>query len=60
MKPAIQGLDTAVAEWSKVLDTEVDQTVIVGNHPQRGIFHYVSDDFLTDEIFNRICQHKVA
>jgi hypothetical protein len=60
MKPAIQSLDTAVAEWSKVLDTEVDQTVIVGNRPQRGIFHYVSDDFLTTEIFNRICQHAVA
>jgi hypothetical protein len=60
MKSAIQGLDTAVAEWSKVLDTEVDQTVIVGNHSQRGILHYVSDNFLTDEIFNKICQHEVA
>jgi hypothetical protein len=60
MKSAIQGLDTTVSEWSKVLDIEIDKTVIVGNHTQRGILHYVSDDFLTNEIFNKICQHEVA
>ena len=59
MKSAIQGIHTAVSNWSTVLDIEIDQTVIVGNHSQRGIFHYVNDDFLTDKIFNKICQHEV-
>jgi hypothetical protein len=59
MKSAIQGIHTAVGNWFTVLDIEIDQTVIVGNHSQRGIFHYVNDDFLTDEIFNKICQLEV-
>jgi hypothetical protein len=60
MKSAIQGLYTAVNNWSTVLDTEIDKTVIVGNHPQRGILHYVNDEFLTNELFNKICQQEVA
>jgi hypothetical protein len=59
MKSAIQGIHTAVSNWSTILDTEIDQTVIIGNHSQRGIFHYVDDDFLTDKIFNKICQPEV-
>ena len=31
-----------------------DKSLIIGNHLQRNILHYVEDEFLTDKILHRL------
>lgn len=59
MKPALQSFSTEISDWSKVLSIDYNESLIVGNHVQRGVFHYVDDNFLSIEIFNNLCQQKV-
>jgi hypothetical protein len=56
MKPAIQGWKNIPHNWSSVLSTYMDNncTLKVGNYTQRGLFHYVEDEFLTDDIILKI------
>jgi len=56
MKPELQGLSTKFSKWSTVLSLDFNEGLTVGTYPQRGIFHYVEDDFLSDELFNKLCQ----
>jgi len=56
MKPELQGLATKFSKWSTVLPLDFDEGLTIGTYPQRGIFHYVEDDFLSDELFNKLCQ----
>jgi hypothetical protein len=54
MKSDIQSLGIKSAVWMNVLDTEYDGKLYIGNHVQRGIFHYVENDFLTADLFQRL------
>jgi len=54
MKSDIQSLGIKSAVWMNVLDTVYDGKLYIGNHVQRGIFHYVENDFLTADLFQRL------
>lgn len=60
MKPAIQGLSINFDKWSTVLAVDYDDVLTVGNYPQRGIFHYVEDDFLSKDLFNKLCRQLAS
>lgn len=57
MKSNLQQLALNTASWQSVLDCNLGDNLLIGNHVQRGVFHYVENDFLTDEIFNRVIEH---
>lgn len=56
MKPAIQGWKNIPINWSSVLSTYIDDScnLKVGNYVQRGLFHYVENEFLTDSIILKL------
>lgn len=56
MKPAVQGWKNVPINWTSVLSVYMDEmcNLKVGNHTQRGLFHYVEDEFLTDDIINKL------
>jgi len=52
MKPAIQGWQTTPSSWKNVVGSyfNKDNSLIVGNFLQLGVFHYTEDMFLTKDI----------
>ena len=56
MKPAIQGWKTVPLKWTHVLSSYLDDdcNLIVGNIKQQGLFHYVEDEFLTDDMMLKL------
>lgn len=56
MKPAIQGWNTNPPTWTSYVTSFFDDNgnLKVGNYQQHGLFHYVEDEFLTDEIVNKL------
>lgn len=56
MKPGVQGWKSIPPKWTNVLNTfvEDDFQLKVGNFQQSGLFHYVEEGFLTDNIINRL------
>jgi hypothetical protein len=56
MKPAIQGWNHIPTKWTDVLSSYFDDdcNLIVGNVKQQGLFHYVEDEFLTDDILFKL------
>ena len=52
MKPAIQGWQIAPSNWKNVIGSyfNKDNSLIVGNFLQLGVFHYTEDMFLTKDI----------
>lgn len=54
MKPGIQGFQTVPTRWIDVLPVTFDQdcNLKVGNIQQKGLFHYVEDEFLTDKMLH--------
>ena len=58
MKPRLQYWHHIPDRWTKVLDCYMNEdfNLMIGNFSQRGILHYVEDEFLTDKILQRIVQ----
>jgi hypothetical protein len=58
MKPAIQGWKNNSATWSTVVSAYFDERnhLKIGNYLQTKLFHYVEDDFLTDDFISRLQQ----
>jgi hypothetical protein len=54
MKPAIQNWQQVPARWTDVLNVEFGNNLIIGGYAQHGLFHYVEDEFLTDNILKKI------
>ena len=56
MKPQCQGWIDVPEKWTNVLGSYItkDKSLIIGNHLQRNILHYVEDEFLTDKILHRL------
>ncbi len=56
MKPAIQGWKEIPLKWNHVLGSYFDDecNLIVGNIKQQGLFHYVEEEFLTDDILSKL------
>jgi hypothetical protein len=54
MKTNLQSLGLISNSWLNILDTVYDQSLYIGNHRQQGIFHYVENDFLTNDIFSKV------
>ena len=54
LKPKLQSLPVNVLRWTDALDVEYSDKLIIGNHIAHGVIHYVEDQFLTNEMFNRI------
>lgn len=54
MKPMIQGWTSSPIKWTSKLNWQLTDTkeLIVGNSIQRDVFHYVEEEFLTDNILN--------
>lgn len=54
MKPGIQDWGSTPNKWTNVVDFIMDKdlNLFVGNFKQTGLFHYVEDEFLTDQILN--------
>lgn len=56
MKPAIQGWKEIPLRWTHVLGSYFNDNceLIVGNIRQQGLFHYVEEEFLTDDILSKL------
>ncbi len=56
MKPAIQGWNEVPVKWTSFVNYFFDEkgNLKVGNFQQHGLFHYVEDEFLTDDIINKL------
>ena len=56
MKPAIQGWNNIPLKWTHVLSSYLDDNcnLIVGNVKQQGVFHYVEDEFLTEDMMLKL------
>lgn len=56
MKPKLQGWKTESERWTNVLNVTLDSDLklIVGNFLQNNIFHYVEDEFLTNDVINKL------
>ncbi len=56
MKPAIQGFSQVPNKWTDVLTVNFtdDCRLLVANIRQQGIFHYVENEFLTDDILYKL------
>lgn len=59
MKPLIQNWRYNVEKWNNYVGVYLtdDLTLKIGNHRQRGVFHYTESNFVTDEVIRRyVCQ----
>lgn len=56
MKPRCQNWRSTVKHWNEQVDYmfNKDCELYVANIQQHGIFHYVEDSFLTDEIMENL------
>ena len=56
MKPKVQNWKIHPDKWSSVIDIQLDKNLnlTVGNFFQTKLFHYVEDDFLTNDILSRL------
>lgn len=56
MKPAIQGWRNNSATWSTVVSAYLDTQghLKIGNYLQTKLFHYVEDEFLTDDFLSTL------
>lgn len=56
MKPAIQGWSVSAESWQDVVHGVLNKKgdLIVGNIKQSKLFHYVEDDFVTDELIEKL------
>ena len=50
MKPHAQHWDNVPTKWTDYLDVHIDEEIYLGNFTQKGVLHYVEDEFLTDEL----------
>jgi hypothetical protein len=58
MKPALQGWYSANAKWTDTVGSYFDSdcNLFVGNFLQKGLFHYVEEQFLTDDVIHKLFQ----
>ena len=55
MKPAAQNWSPVPSTWQNIVPFDFNGgKLMVGNHRQRYVFHYVEKDFLTDEMIKKI------
>ncbi len=56
MKPGIQGWKSIPPRWTNVLNSFIDDkfNLKVGNFQQSGLFHYVEEQFLTDDFVKKL------
>jgi hypothetical protein len=56
MKPAIQRWKNVPAKWTSTVNYYFDDAgnLKVGNFQQHGLFHYVEEEFLTDDIIKKL------
>lgn len=50
MKTHGQYWNTVPEKWTDFLDINIDESIYLGNFTQKGILHYVEDDFLSDTV----------
>lgn len=50
MKPHAQHWENIPEKWTDYLDVYLDDHIYLGNFTQKGVLHYVEDEFLTDEL----------
>jgi len=56
MKPKIQNYQSQLNLWTEQLDYNINSQseLFVGNIKQSGLFHYVEDNFLTDQVLEHL------
>ena len=56
MKPRVQGWYNIPAKWTRAIGKYYrdDGTLLLGNHLQTRVLHYVEDEFLTDELLENL------
>lgn len=56
MKPKIQNYQSQMNLWTEQLDYNLNSQseLFVGNIKQSGLFHYVEDNFLTDQVLEHL------
>lgn len=55
MKPAIQNWSPVPSTWQNIVPFNFnDGKIVIGNHRQNHVLHYVEKNFLTDDIINKI------
>lgn len=50
MKPHGQYWEHVPEKWTDYLDISIDESIYLGNFTQKGVLHYVEDEFLTDTV----------
>jgi hypothetical protein len=56
MKPRIQNYKSELNLWTEQIDYNLNSQseLFVGNIKQKGLFHYVEDNFLTDNMLEQL------
>ncbi len=50
MKPYIQNCYATSAKWTDFLTVDLNDSIMINGYKQKGIFHYVEDEFLTQDV----------
>lgn len=50
MKPHIQHWNNVPEKWTDMIEVYTDDNILLGSFTQKGILHYVEDEFLTDNV----------
>jgi len=56
MKPAVQRWESFPEKWTTKLSSNLDENgkLKIGNYQQTGIFHYVEDEFIKEDMFYKL------
>ena len=54
MKPHAQHWENIPEKWTDYLDVYLDEHIYLGNFTQKGVLHYVEDEFLTDDLLEHL------
>lgn len=59
MKPKLQGWENSPEKWTNVIGQYLrdDGTLMIGNYLQTNVLHYVENEFLKDEIIEKLKCH---
>jgi hypothetical protein len=50
MKPYIQNCYATSTKWTDFLTVDLNDSIMINGYKQKGIFHYVEDEFLTQDV----------
>jgi hypothetical protein len=52
MKPYIQNCQATSTKWTDFLTVDLNDSIMINGYKQKGILHYVEDEFLTNDVMS--------